>query len=203
MSYVRISATSWIVGLVLVGNTGLGVLGSAIPSSGTDGSSFLYNDITLPADANKQIRALILTRPSAGTLFVYEHGGFIFFGAPDGTYTFTYQVYADGVTTGSPATVTLNVGSGVSASINSVSVCTGSLTTGIRLSTTINSVSISTASLLTAIKLAASPSSVATAHANLTAGDIFIPPAVRTVIFDGGTNLADFGGATNSVIFNF
>lgn len=223
MNIIRVATTSWIAGLVLVGNVGVGVLASTIPSTGGVGASFLYNDITLPADANKSIRALILTRPSAGTLFVYEDGSFTFSGAPDGTYSFTYQLYVDGVSTGSPATVTLNVGSGISASGQAVSTCTATLTTGIKLSAnaqavstctatlslgnslgSANAVSVSTATatLTTSIKLNAVASAVSTATANLTGGSQ-VNPSIRTVIFDGGTNTASFAGGTNRVVFTF
>jgi hypothetical protein len=223
MNIVRVDTSSWIAGRVLVGNAGLGVLASNIPPTGANGASFLYNDITLPGDANKAIRALILTRPSAGTLFVYEDGSFIFSGAPDGTYTFTYQLFVDGVSTGSPTTVTLNIGSGISASGQAVSTCTATLTTGIKLSASAqvvstctavlsagnslgsaNAISVSTASaaLTTSIRLNAVAAAIATASANLTGGSQ-INPSIRTVIFDGGTNTVSFAGGTNRVAFTF
>ena len=106
---VRIDSTDYYSGVV-IGNVGLGVFAEDIPSTGDAGASFLYNDVTLPADNGKQIRAHILTLPTAGTLFVYEDGSFTFTGATDGAYTFTYQLYVDGVSTGSPATVSITVG---------------------------------------------------------------------------------------------
>jgi hypothetical protein len=102
--------TALIPGAVHFGFTGLGVPGSSIPSTGLHGPSFLWNDITLPVDANKEIRGKILTVPSAGTFFAWEDGSFLLSGAPDGTYTFTYELYADGVDLGA-ATATITGGS--------------------------------------------------------------------------------------------
>jgi hypothetical protein len=98
-----------ISGALVCGNRGLGVLGSAVPSTGDNGAGYLYNDLSLPADANKEVRGLIVTPPSAGTFFAYEDSSFEFT-APDGAYTFTYRLYVDGADLGT-ATVNLNIGS--------------------------------------------------------------------------------------------
>lgn len=108
---VRIDTSEWISGCVLIGDTGGGVLGSSIPSGGIDGAGYVYNDLSLPADAGKEICGRITTWPSAGALFANEDTSFTF-SAPDGTYTFQYQLYVDYVAVGSPATVTINVGGG-------------------------------------------------------------------------------------------
>ena len=107
---LRIDTAEWISGALLIGDVGLGVLGSVISSSGDNGAGYAYNDLSLPADAGKEICGRITTWPSAGTLFAYEDTSFDFSGAPDGVYTFAYQLYVDGVATGDPATVTLQVG---------------------------------------------------------------------------------------------
>ena len=106
---LRIDTAEWIPGALLIGEAGLGVLAEHIPSDGDDGGSYLYNDISLPADAGKEICGRITTWPSAGTLFAYENGAFEFSGAPDGDYAFTYQLYVDGVASGA-GTVSLKVG---------------------------------------------------------------------------------------------
>ena len=106
---LRIDSTEWISGALLIGETGLGVLGSAIPSTGTSGGSYLYNDLSLPADNAKEICGRITTWPASGALTAYEDGSFSFIGA-DGSYSFAYQLYVDGVATGAPATVSLVVG---------------------------------------------------------------------------------------------
>ena len=88
---------------------GHGIRGDQVPSSGVSGAPPLYNDITLPADAAAEVRALVLTQPSAGTLEVDEDSSFYFYGAPDGTYTWTYAHYKDGAFVANN-TVTITVG---------------------------------------------------------------------------------------------
>lgn len=105
---LRIDSSEYFSGLV-IGETGLGVLAENVPSTGDSGASFLYNDISLPADSGKEIRGEIMTQPSSGFLVAYEDGSFEFSGAPDGTYTFTYRLFIDGVSSGD-YTVTLAVG---------------------------------------------------------------------------------------------
>lgn len=105
--FVRFDDTPLIVDSLMFGNTGHGVLAQDIPSTGDSGASFLYNDITLPADNNKSIRALVSNRPVVGNLFIYEDGSLTATGFPDGIHTFNYQLYVDGVATGSLATVTM------------------------------------------------------------------------------------------------
>lgn len=92
----------------ILGTCKSGVLAELIPSTGDQGPAYTYNDLTLPADNGKEIRGFILTWPSAGTLFAWEDTSFTFIG-PDGVYTFTYQLYVNGVATGSPATVTITI----------------------------------------------------------------------------------------------
>lgn len=123
---LRIDSTEWLAGSVLIGETGLGVLGSAIPSTGDNGAGYCYNDLSLPADNTKEICGRITTPPATGTLTAYEDTSFLYTG-PDGTHTFQYQLYVDGVATGSPTTVTLNVGvsSSVSFTLNSIADFTG------------------------------------------------------------------------------
>ena len=107
----------------ICGTPKVGVIGSLIPSSGDSGPGYTYNDLSFPADANKEICGQITAWPSAGTLFAHEDTSFEFTDAPNGTYTFQYQLYVDGVATGSPTTVTLTVG-------GTTHVATGSLLSG-------------------------------------------------------------------------
>lgn len=106
---VRVATSSLISGAVVLGNRGLGVLGSAVPSSGDDGAGYLYNDLSLPADAGKEVRGLITAPPSGLTsFFAYEDSSFTASG-PDGAYPFTYRLFVDGADLGT-ATVTINIG---------------------------------------------------------------------------------------------
>jgi hypothetical protein len=101
---------AWIANSFLVGGEGFGVLGSEIPSTGDNGAGYTYNDLSLPADANKEICGRITTWPTDGTLYAYEDTSFTFSDAPDGAYFFEYQLYVDGIAVGSPTRVDLVVG---------------------------------------------------------------------------------------------
>lgn len=108
---IRVSTSALISGAMLIGDAGHGVLGSEIPSTGDDGPGYLYNDLVLPADANKEVRGQITTAPLHGTLIAYEDSSFLYTPNTDyvGTDSFAYQLYVDGVATGSPTTVTLTI----------------------------------------------------------------------------------------------
>lgn len=109
----RIDTTSLIAGACVIGNRGLGVLASTVPSTGEHGAGYLYNDLSLPADAGKEVRGLILTTPSAGTFTAFEDSSFTLTGAADGAYTFSYRLFVDGVDGGTAsASITIGAGSG-------------------------------------------------------------------------------------------
>ena len=93
---LRCETSSLIAGALVCGDRGLGVVAENIDPGG-----FLGNDVSLPADNGKEIRGLITSLPAAGTLTAEEDGSFTFLGAPDGTYTFDYTLYVDGVSSGS------------------------------------------------------------------------------------------------------
>lgn len=95
------------------GNRGLGVLGSAIPSTGTNGPSYMYNDLTLPADANKEYSGFVVTPPGIGTFFAYEDGSFTYTGA---STSFVYKLREDGVDKGNQ-TVTITMSTTPTATI--------------------------------------------------------------------------------------
>lgn len=95
---------------------GLGIPGSAIPSSGDSGPSPVVND---GINVNREYYWKITAYPSAGTLVPYEDLTFEFSGAPDGTYSFVYPLFEDGVSQGT-ATVTMQVGN-PSALFNAIS----------------------------------------------------------------------------------
>jgi len=97
-------------GILLSKYVGLGILAENIPSTGTDGAGYLYNDVTLPADNGKEIRGEVLTFPASGTLIINEDSSFTFSSVSDGNYSFTYQLYVDGIAIGSPALVSLSIG---------------------------------------------------------------------------------------------
>jgi len=116
---LRIDTSEWISGSLLIGEPGLGVLGSAIPSSGGSGAGYAYNDLSLPADNAKEICGRVTTWPTNGTLFAYEDTSFEYIALIDGADSFQYQLYVDGVATGSPITVTL-----ITGTVNGSATCT-------------------------------------------------------------------------------
>lgn len=112
---IRVSSTSLIAGAIVVGDPGLGVLAENVPSTGDAGAGYAYAYLSLPADNGKEVRGLIVTPPSAGTLTAYEDTSFVF-GAPDGEYTFDWRLFVDGVD-GGLKTETLAIGDSAPAAI--------------------------------------------------------------------------------------
>ncbi len=101
---------SFVRGRVL-GTPKTGVLGSAIPTVGEHGGSYLANDLTdLPADLSREICGRITMWPVSGELQAEETGAFTFTPSGDGAQSFQYQLSVFGVDVGSPATVALNSG---------------------------------------------------------------------------------------------
>jgi len=84
----------------ICGTPHCGILGSLIPSTGDDGAPPLYNDITLPDDADNEYRMHVTSIPSGLTIFAYEDSSFIA-SAADGLYTVPYDLYENGINIGS------------------------------------------------------------------------------------------------------
>lgn len=120
---------SLIAGKAVYGRPTIGYLGSEIPSSGTSGPGFIYPDLNLPADAGKKYRGQIIAWPSAGVLEADEDTSFVFSGAPDGAYTFTYRLWEDGVDRGT-AVVTLNIGTSGATANGTTVTATATLLSG-------------------------------------------------------------------------
>jgi hypothetical protein len=161
---LRIDTSEWISGALVIGDVGGGVLAEDIPSTGDDGPPYAYNDLSLPADNGKEICGRITTWPSAGTLYAYEDTSFTFIGAPDGTYTFQYQLYADYVAIGSPTTATLTVGATSAIAPGATLTATSSLTPG-----SASGASAGTASGATLTGTASMTAGTATGQVNATA----------------------------------
>lgn len=81
--------TGWLSSLY----PGHGVRGADVPSTGTDGPSALYPCLSLPADADVEVRGFITRRPTMGTLDVAEDGSFVYVGASD---YFEFRLHAGG-----------------------------------------------------------------------------------------------------------
>ena len=109
MSAVRVDTSPLIAGAVVVGDTGFGVKGIDIPSSGTNGAAVLHQFVTLPADNDVEFRMLITSLPSVGTLTTFEDSSFIYDAPVPTIDSFTYEWFRDGITQGSD-TVNLQIG---------------------------------------------------------------------------------------------
>jgi hypothetical protein len=117
---IRVDSSPLIAGKVVVSLfSGHGIQSQNIPSTGTSGAGYLFNDIAAQSmSATDEVRGELLTLPSAGNLVVNEDSSFTF-SAPDGTYNFTYRGFRNGVTYGD-YTVTLEIGSDTPVSENIV-----------------------------------------------------------------------------------
>jgi hypothetical protein len=98
---LRIDTVEPIAGALVVGDTGLGILGSEIPSSGTHGPGFAYDSVLLqPSYAGKEYRATISSMPANLSLLATETTAFTATG-PDGTHVVSWSLYEDGALVGS------------------------------------------------------------------------------------------------------
>lgn len=98
---LRIDTTEPISGALVIGDTGLGVLGSSIPSTGTHGPGYAYDSVILQPDyAGKEYRATIDAKPAALQLTALETSAFTATG-PDGTHVVSWSLYEDGLLVGS------------------------------------------------------------------------------------------------------
>lgn len=71
----------------ILGIPQVGEPASAIPSSGDQGASLLFNKIQAGDPAECLYRLWMTSQPASGTLITYEDGSFTFTGAADGTWT--------------------------------------------------------------------------------------------------------------------
>lgn len=130
MSYLFDSGPQGLEGAYHFGGPGLGVLGSVIRATtgtGEHGAGYLYNDWDDSGDDAKEFQGLVLTPPSAGTFFANEDGSFSLVDAADGTYTFVYRLYVDGVDEGT-ATATIVIGAGLATITGESSITLGAVT---------------------------------------------------------------------------
>lgn len=91
-----------------------GVLGSAVPSTGANGPALAYPHLDLPGDASKVISVVVTAAPPGFTL--YEDTSYDLTLTADGTYSITFQLYADGMLQFTD-TATVQVGAGASTPI--------------------------------------------------------------------------------------
>lgn len=81
---------------------GFGILGADIPTGGTSGVSPVINDSPL---AGSEYHWRLETAPASGTVTIYPDLTFAHTGAADGTWTWQYRLFEDGIDKG-VATVT-------------------------------------------------------------------------------------------------
>jgi hypothetical protein len=87
-----------------------GVVGSLIPSTGSNGPGYAYSSLSLPADNDKEYQGYITSIPSGLTIFANEDTSFTA-SANDGTYTVPWDLYENGILLGSTS-FSLTFGSG-------------------------------------------------------------------------------------------
>lgn len=107
-----------------------GILASTIvaqTATGDNGPGLLYDDASLVGNAGKELRCVVVTPPSSGSLFVYENGSFELTGAVDGAYSVGYSLFVDGVQTLSDvASITVGTVSGTAGAGTGTGVSSGS-----------------------------------------------------------------------------
>lgn len=127
---IRVDSAPLIASSLVVSRyAGHGVRGDQIPTTGEHGGSFLQDSANLPADDAVEFRFEIQTGPTGGASFtaLNEDGSFALSVPGDGTYTWTFQVWADGVSQG-VATATVTVGAtGVTVTVEPAVVSLASL----------------------------------------------------------------------------
>jgi len=95
-----------------------GRLAELFPSTGEHGPAYPYPSLVFPADTGKEISAYITVLPVGLTTFEADNLGRMVASGPDGVYTFQFQLAANGVDVGAPATGTLTIGAAAPTVIN-------------------------------------------------------------------------------------
>lgn len=115
---IALHAAAPSTGIWLQAYPGLGVPALVIASGGTHGPSHLLNDLSLPADADKEYRFAIVTPPASCALALYPDGSYIAT-PPPGTVnltdSFVYRLLEDGADLGT-ATQIIVIGAGTAGS---------------------------------------------------------------------------------------
>jgi hypothetical protein len=112
MPNVRVDTAPLIANTCVVSAfSGHGVRGADVPITGLHGPAILYPGLSLPAEANDEFRALILTRPPALTLLNIGEDSGLEAEGPDGEHVGTWRGYRNGVPYGpDPSTYTIRIG---------------------------------------------------------------------------------------------
>lgn len=93
---VRTDSSPLLAGAVVVGGTGHGVLGSAVPSTGDDGPSLIYPSLGLPYDATVEVRVVVTAMSSGVTAQINEDGSGVVTVPGNGSHWIDTAVYKAG-----------------------------------------------------------------------------------------------------------
>ncbi len=106
---LRIDLVEPIVGALVIGDTGLGLPGSAIPADGTHGPAYAYDSVVLQSGyAGKEYRGTIMSVPAGVSILAAEDTSFTATG-PVGSHTIGWALYENGALVGT-STFTLRFG---------------------------------------------------------------------------------------------
>ena len=92
----RIASTPFYAdGTVIASWGGWGVLGSAVPATGTDGPALAYPTLAplLPSAAGSEVRIELLSFPASGTFTWYDDTSASLVGASNGAWTAGFRVF--------------------------------------------------------------------------------------------------------------
>ncbi len=106
---LRIDTAELFPGALVIGDTGLGVLGASVPAAGLHGPAFARDAVVLQTDfAGKEYRGTIDAAPPELRLTAAENTSFTATG-PDGSHEVSWSLFEDGVYVGS-STFTVRFG---------------------------------------------------------------------------------------------
>lgn len=112
---LRIDTQELLQGALVIGDTGLGVAGASIPSSGTHGPGYAYDLVILQAAfGQKEYIARLDAVPPGVIISAAEDSSFTATG-PDGDFVVSWSLFEDGILLGSTK-FTLSFGTSVSSS---------------------------------------------------------------------------------------
>jgi hypothetical protein len=106
----RVDNAPLVTNTLVMGNTGMGVLGSQIPNSGTDGPAIPWDKLNLPYDNTVEIRTEVTSVSPGLIVDMNELGAVEFTVTGDGVYTFTTNTWKAGQLYLAGEVHTINIG---------------------------------------------------------------------------------------------
>lgn len=129
----RIASTPFYAnGTVVASWGGWGVLGSAVPATGTDGPALAYPTLAplLPGAAGSEVRIELLTFPASGTFTWYDDTSASLVGASNGAWTSSFRVFVAEADQG-VATAYFYIGGAVATLLGALDSITGGISAGL------------------------------------------------------------------------